>query len=481
MILSLSMLTNLKSQFRSTFFTFLCSFVFLLFACNSNHTETSSSSRKTVFRYNEPGGISSLDPAFARNVENVWVTNQLFNGLVQMDEKLEVIPCIAYKWEVSDDGLVYTFHLRNDVYFHDSPVFEGSIGRQVTAHDFVYSFSRILSEEIASPGSWIFNYLDKSSENNYLGFLAKDERTFKVYLKKPFPPFLGILTMQYCTVVPKEAVDYFGNDFRRNPVGTGPFKFKIWEEGTKLVLVKNNNYFEKDEFGKALPYIDAVAVSFVRDQQVSFLDFVRGSYEFMSGLEGNFKDEIFTKEGNLYPKYEGKFLVQKHSYLKTDYIGILVDHNNDLVKNSPLKIKAIRQAINYGFDRKKMVKYLRNSIGIPASSGMIPIGMPAFDDKLIKGYNYNPEKSRELLYVAGFPDGKGLPPITLTTTIDYQNLGEYIQRELLTVGINVNIEVVEEASYREMVAQSKLTMFKKSWIADYPDSENFLALFFQQY
>ncbi|MBN4061603.1 ABC transporter substrate-binding protein [Bacteroidales bacterium AH-315-I05] len=452
----------------------------LIFLISSCGPSKQAEEEKTVFRYNEPGSITSLDPAYARTIENVWAVNQLFNGLVQLDANLEVQPGIAHKWDISDSGKVYTFYLRDDVFFHDHELFPGGNGRKVTAYDFEYSFYRIIDPSLDSRGKWVFNYLDKSEENNYMGFIAKDERTLKIYLKKPFPPFLGILTTAYCSVVPKEIIEYYELDFRRNPIGTGPFMFKYWEEGTKLVMVRNNNYFERDEKDNQLPYLDAVSVTFVKDHQLAFLDFARGNYDFLSGLEGSFKDQVFTKSGELQAEYTGQFQLQKMPYLKTDYLGILVDDKLDIVKNSSLKIKQVRKAINYGFDREKMIKYLRNNMGVPAYSGFIPRGMQSFDSTAVEGYRYNPEKARELLYAAGFPDGKGLPTITIGTTKDYQDLCEYIQHELGQIGIKLKIDVIQEATFAEMVHQSKLNLFRKSWVADYADSESFLSLFYSK-
>lgn len=450
--------------------------LFFVFACGGGKEKANEG--KTVFRYNQAAGITSLDPAFCRNLENIWVVNQLFNGLVQMDSNLNVQPCIAKSWEIDSTGTLYTFHLRDDVYFHDHELFEGGKGRKVTAQDFTYSFSRITDPGIASPGSWIFNYVVRSEKSDYLGFVADDDTTLKIYLREPYPPFLGILTMQYCSVVPEEITDYYGTDFRRNPVGTGPFRFKTWKEGIKLVLLKNDHYFEYDG-DQRLPYLDAVAITFVKERQVAFLDFLRGNYDFVSSLEAlsSYKDEVLTPDGELQPEYADKIIMQKLPYLKTDYLGILIDEEMELVQSSPLKDRAIRQAINYGFDREEMVRHLRNGIGMPATSGFVAMGMPSFDAEKVKGYSYNPEKAKELLYLAGYPDGKGLPPITLFSTSEYQEECEYLQHKLNEIGIKINIEVTAPAAYREMVAQSKVNMFRKSWVADYPDAENFLALF----
>lgn len=435
---------------------------------------------KKIFRYNESEGITSLDPAFSRNIENIWACNHLYNGLVQMDDELKVIPCIAKSWDISEDGKTYTFNLRNDVTFHDNEHFEGGKGRTVTAFDFEYSFNRILSEKVASPGAWIFNNVDYIEEHGFKAFEAIDDTTFKIYLSKPFPPFLGILTMQYCSVVAKEIVEYYKNDYRNNPVGTGPFQFKMWSEGQKMVFLKNENYFEKDAEGVNLPYIDGVSITFIKDEEVEFLNFLKGDLDFISGREGDNKEEIFTNKGTLKDKFSDEITMLTHPYLNTEYLGILVDEELDLVNNSPLKHKLIRQAINYGFDRSQMIAYLRQNIGTPATAGFVPKGLPSFNETIVKGYDYNPEKARELLFTAGYPGGEGLPPIKLFTTAQYLDLCEFMQHQLGEIGISIQVDILPGPTHRELVARSKLNFFRKSWIADYPDAENYLALFYSK-
>ncbi|PCH91035.1 MAG: ABC transporter substrate-binding protein, partial [Bacteroidetes bacterium] len=322
--------------------TYILLFVVLLYSSCAEEKDKAVDTR-TVFRYNESAGISSLDPSFARNVENIWAINQLFNGLVQMDDELNVVPSIASSWDISEDGAVYTFHLRTDVYFHDHELFQGGKGRKVIAEDFVHSLFRIVNPEVTSPGAWIFNNLDQSKN---LGFVAIDDSTFQIFLKNPFPPFLGLLTTQYCSVVPHEIVEHYGRDFRNNPVGTGPFKFKMWKEGVQLIFVKNDNYFEKTLQGESLPYLDAVSISFLNEKQVVFLEFVKGDLDFISGLDELPKDEVLSQTGQLNPKYKDKFTLERQPYLKTDYLGILVDPESELVKASPLNNKLVRQAMN---------------------------------------------------------------------------------------------------------------------------------------
>ena len=447
--------------------------ILLLFAFCSGPPEADQD--MTVFRYNESKGIATLDPAFAKSQTLIWPVHQLFNGLVQMDSELNIQPCIAKRWNVSDDGKTYTFHLRNDVYFHDHHLFPNGEGRKVKASDFVYSLKRIYDPETASPGAWIFNYLDKKK-----GPQAINDTTLKIHLKRPFPAFLGLLTMKYCSVVPREIVEHYGDEFGRNPVGTGPFHFKMWREGEKLIFRKNPHYFEKDDQGNRLPYLDAVSITFITDKQSEFLEFIKGELDFLSGLSPANKDELLTRAGKLNPRYEGEIKLYTQPYLNTEYLGFLVDDSMERVQNSPVSDKLVRQAINYGFDRKNMMKYLRNNIGTPANHGFIPKGLPAFSKDSVQGYTYNPDKARSLLEKAGYPQGEGLEPIKLTTTDDYRDLCEFIQHQLSEIGIEINIEISTGATFRDMVANSKLLFFRGSWIADYADAENYLALFYSK-
>jgi oligopeptide transport system substrate-binding protein len=441
-----------------------------LYSCHSPFGKEPS---LTVFRYNEFSNITSLDPAFAKDQANIWVCNQVYNGLLQLDEHLQIQPCIAKKWEIDSTGTTYLFHLRTDVFFHDHPAFPGGKGRQVTAQDFVYSFNRILDPALASPGTWVFSKVARISNN--FAFYAINDTTLQIMLTEPFPPFSGILTMIYCSVVPQEVISSIGGDFRQNPVGTGPFRFQTWKENVKLVLVKNDYYFESEQ-GRRLPYLDAVAVTFLIDKQSAFLEFVKGNLDFLSGLDQSYKDELLTKDGQLRPKYKDRFKMSSQPYLNTEYLGILVDTTLEIVKNSPLRHKEIRQAINYGFDRKKMIRYLRNNIVYPGIFGIIPPGLPAFDSS-ITAYQYDPAKARQLIRKAGYIKPEDIPVIILHTTPEYVDLFKYMQQQLEEIGLKIRIEVNPAATLMQMKAFSKIDFFRASWIADYPDEENYLSLF----
>lgn len=429
-----------------------------------------------VFRYNEAANITSLDPAFARDQANIWAVHQIFNGLVQLSEKLEFLPCIAKSWGITEEGKAYTFHLRNDVFFHDCQAFPDGKGRKVVATDFIYSFNRIVDPGNASPGSWVFNYVNV--QNDRYMFTALNDTTLVIRLKSPFQPFLGLLTTMYCSVVPHEAVNYYGNDFRKNPVGTGPFRFKMWKEGVKLVLVKNPSFFEFEN-GNRLPFLDAVAITFLSDKQSAFLEFMKGRLDFMSGIDASYKDELLTRNGRLNPRYAHKIKLITQSYLNTEYLGFLVDPDLKKMTSGQVSERKVRQAINYAFDRYKMIEYLRNNIGTPGTSGIIPKGMPSFDPDRVS-YNYNPEKARRLLAEAGYPNGTGLPEIMLSTTSDYLDICKYLQRQVEDIGITLKIDIVPPAALKEMKAQAKVGFFRASWIADYPDEESYFSLFYSR-
>ncbi|MBK9400873.1 MAG: ABC transporter substrate-binding protein [Bacteroidetes bacterium] len=430
---------------------------------------------KEVFRYNESAGITSLDPAFANNQANIWACNQLFNGLVQLNDQLQPVPCIARRWEVSEDGMKYTFHLQKGVEFHDHP-FLGK-NRLVKADDFVFSFNRICDEKTASPGSWVFQSVRRNSAKGVDGFVAENDSTFSIYLEKAFPPLLGLLGSAYCSVVPKEVVSKYGKDFRRNPVGTGPFLFHDWVERSALILHRNENYFENDAGGNKLPYLDAVMISFINDKQSAFMEFLKGKLDLISGLDASYKDDLLTNNGTLRPKYQGKFRMETSPYLNTEYLGILMDKELPGMLNNPLNDIRIRKAINYGFDRVKMIRYLRNGMATPGISGIVPLGMPGFEELSKVGYDYQPTKAAALLAEAGFPNGKGLPEITMSTTHAYQDLCEYMQGQLAEIGIKIKLEINQAAQHRQMVSKQQLSFFRGSWIGDYADAENYLSLF----
>lgn len=279
--------------------------------------------------------------------------------------------------------------------------------------------------------------------------------------------------MKYCSVVPKEITEHYGSQFRSNPIGTGPFYFKRWEENIKLVFRKNNTYFEKDTNGKRLPYLDAVAITFLPDKQSEFLQFAQGNIDFVSGLDASYKDDILTATGLLRDSYKNEVNMLRAPYLNTEYLAFYMEANVPEIQS-----QLIREAINQGFDRKKMMTYLRNGIGIPANDGFIPKGLPGFSSK--NGFSYQPEKAKALVNQFKTETGISNPKITLTTTGNYLSFCEFIQRELQKIGLQTAIDVMPASSLKSGKANGKLDFFRASWVADYPDAENYLSLYYSK-
>jgi oligopeptide transport system substrate-binding protein len=432
---------------------------------------------KKVFYYNESDGVATLDPAFAKNRSIMWVVHQLYSTLVETDDQLRFVPALARSWEVSADRTMWTFHLRGDVLFPDDAAFPGGKGRPMVASDVVYSFNRLLDSRTASSGAWIFHGRIDSGSG---AFQAVDDSTFRLRLLRPFNPILGLLSMEYCSVVPREVVEKYGKDFRRHSCGTGPFRLQSWEEGQALILLKNEHYFERDDMGRSLPYLDAVKVTFNEEKAAEFLLFRQGQLDFINEIDPSFKDEVLSKKGALKAEWQGKIDLSVAPQLNTEYLGILVDSVNPLVKGSPLRLRAVRQAINCGFDRRKMILYLKNSLGLPAESGFVPAGLPSFDSTRVHGYHYDPDRARSLLVSAGYPDGKGIGVIKLLTVPNYADFANFIARELEDIGLRVQVEVVQKSLLLEETAQSEALFFRGSWIADYPDAENYLSVFYSK-
>jgi len=449
---------NLYTSFALIFF-------FAIQGCSTTHSD------KKIFRMNQVQNVETLDPAFAKNQYIMWHVNQCFNRLIEFDEDMNPQPSLATSWKISGDRKTYTFILRNDVFFHDNEVFPGGKGRKMIAADVVYSFSRLIDEKTASSGAWIFN----DRVDSIQPFVAVNDTTFEMHLLRPFNPMLGIVSMLYCSIVPHEVVSKWGNDFRSHPCGTGPFVFQDWEEAVAVTYRKNEHYWEHDSEGDQLPYIDGIKFSQVDSKATEFLLFMQGDIDFMNGIDAVFKDQILSKQGELKEQYISKFRLQKHAYLNVEYLGFLQDEVKNT--NKVLLNKKIRQAINYGFDRKKMITYIRNNIGIPANAGIIPVSLKGYDSTLVKGYSYQPEKAKMLVAEARKELGN-IPEITLLSNDNYSDRCTFIASQLKEIGINVKVEIMQPSLLREQMSNSNANFFWATWIADYPDAECYLTMFY---
>ena len=416
-----------------------------------------------VFKYNEINHITSLDPAFARTINNIWAVNQIFDGLVSMDTSKQIVPSIAKSWSINSDGTMYSFVIRDDVYWHIDTCFVGGT-RHITAHDVVYSFSRLLDPSVASPGSWVF--ADKVAAKE--PFLALSDSVFVLHLKQPFVPMLSILTMQYCNIVPREAVETYGSDFALRPIGSGPFRFKRWVQNQNLFLNKNPDYFDT-----LWPKIDGIKVSFAAEKKIAYLELKNGNLDYFTGVESSFINELLNKDGTLIDGLDRKLSFEKQPYLNFEYIGIRMDSNHPILKS-----KLGRQALNYAVDRATMMATLRNNIGIPAENGVIPRGLYEYETSKYKGYTYDPDKAVTLLKQMGFRPGDDIEPLVLYTNNDYLDICTFVANNWRKIGIPCKVELLETAVLRARQREGSLDLFRASWIADYPDAESFLCMFY---
>ena len=474
----------------------------------------SAADERRVFRYNQPEALTSLDPAFTRNQANIWATSQLYNGLLELDSTLQPAPALARRYSISPDGLTYTFWLRKGVYFHaDSSVFPVtdaqlreeqereakehgrpvrdelemmplSNPRQVTAADFVYSFKRLLDAKTASPGGWIFRgkvLEDSKGTISDTCFVAANDSTLRIHLKEPFIPFLSILTMPYAFVVPHEAVEKYGKDFREHPVGTGPFRFKLWDTGNVLLLHKNEHYWRNDAKGNALPYLDAVQISFIADRKTEFLTFLQGKLDFLSGIREGSRDLVMNTDGTVRADFKGRFTVQKTPYLNTEYLGFQLDSTNltgeQAAQGRALRDRRVRQALNYAINKPALVAYVLNHVGVPGNSGFVPAALPSFSPEKVPGYTFQPKKARQLLAAAGYGPARPLR-LRLSTVAERKAVAEYLQKNWADVGVQVQIDINQAATQQELVDNGRAAFFSKSWLGDYPDAENYLSLFY---
>ena len=423
-----------KASFLGGFFIAL----FFLAGCDGEQEPA-----RTVFRYNEPVGVPTLDPAFAKDKSTLWAVQQLFDGLVELTPENTIAPGLAKRWTVDSAGMNYTFILREAV-FHD--------GRPVRAEDVVYSFGRLVDPAVASPGSWVMDPV--------AAVAAEGDTAVRITLKAPFSSFLASLAMPYCSVVPMGA-----QELATAPVGSGPFKFHRWHVGEKLILHRHEAYWKADAEGVKLPYLDGVSISFFPDQQSAFLEYLSGRFDFLPNLDPSFQDELLTARGELREKYREGHRLVRTPFLNTEY----------LVFNAEAGLPYdLRWAINAAIDRPTMIAELRNGVGIPATGGLVPFGLPEYDPE--RGIAYDPDSAAKI-----FASYDVLPELELVTVANYRDLCEFVQGALSSLGWPISVNVIPSATLRSQKSSGELAFFRASWIADYPDAENYLMLFYSKW
>jgi oligopeptide transport system substrate-binding protein len=452
-----------------TILVYLCSWcIALAVGCKDTSHPDAGQNKRTVSvpryggTYHKPLRQEplTLDPANLTDVYSISVAQQVFNGLVQFDANLNVVPCIAKSWEASRDGLVWTFHLRQGVKFHH--------GREVHANDFVYTFTRILDPRTASPRTWLFEgvqgakkFRDGEAES-VEGLQALDAYTLQITLSQPYAPFINLLGMAQAQVLPREEVQRLGAEFARRPVGTGPFRFVHWVAGEEITLEANEAYFE------GRPFLDRLHYRIMTNQQNILAEFEKGALEDVD-LRGQ-EDTPLSRD----PRFQS---VRK-PLLATVLLWLDTRH-------SPLNNRGVRQAINHAINREFISSVIRQNRHVQAR-GILPLGMPGSNPDDLAGYTYDLARARQLLAEAGYPEGKDLPPLelwTISTSTAVLQEHETIKRDLERLGIRVELITAENwKQYKTAVLGKRPgAIYRTAWFAEFPDPDNFLfSLFHSQ-
>jgi len=435
-----------------------------------------------VFHYNQESPLLSVDPVHARDQAGNWTARLMFSRLVELNHGQEPIPSLALRWSVDSGGLIYRFTLRDSVWFHPDACLgrNGLAGtRMVRAEDVAFSLNRLMDRATASPGAWIFR--DRLAPT---GIVVTDSMHLEIHLRSPFPPMLGLLSMGYCSVVAPEAVRHYGEEFRSHPVGSGPFRLVYWEEGESLVLHRHQLYFEKDLDGQQLPYLDAIQIHFMADKSTAAMAFLQGRLDVYWGWEAAFQRYLMGYGKDLKPEFRNTFQLIKGPYLNTEYIGFLMNPSAQAM-HPALQDHRIRKALHHGTDRRTLIRALRRGVGYPAFGGLLPPGLPGFDSSSLETSPlhcdpYDKDLAIKYLQEAGYGPDRPLR-LPLETNPSYTDLAQFLQSQWAPLGIQIQIRVSQGPTLRQMISGQEATMFRASWIADYPDAENYLALGYSPY
>lgn len=450
--------------------------------------------------------IAGLDPIQASDLYSGLEVGKVYEGLFEfhpLKRPYELIPNLAQGLPlVSKDGLTYTFKIKPDVFFHDSPAFTDGKGREVVAADFIYSFKRLADPRLMSKGWWLLDqrvkglneWREKSSNLEATDYTEKieglkliDKYTFQVKLIKPYPQFLYALAMPFTFVVAEEAVNHFGNEFLNHPVGTGPFILPKYEQTNRIVYEKNPNFREKfypsegeegdakqgllADAGKRLPLVDRIVVNVVVESQPKWFGFQKAKFDLLE-VDDTQTEQVLAADNTLKMDYRnlGMRLV---SSPQLDITFFAFNHEDKIFKNVKL-----RQAMSLAYDREEANKLFYKGTGVIAQS-IIPPGLTGYHKEFKNPFiEFNLEKAKKLLAEAGFPEGKGVPEITVQTrneTVARQQI-EFFAKCMEKIGIKVHVGMNTWPELINKVTKKQHQMYTMAWGADYPDAENFLGL-----
>lgn len=434
------------------------------------------------FRFMSSEEVKSLFPLETTNVYTSRVMMQLFEGLLKIDpETTELIPAIATNVDVNDNSTLFTFTLREDVYFHDNPCFEDGKGRNVTANDFKYALEFACSNTLLNRSSYLLKDIVKGAEDYFdgkveevEGIRVKDEYTLEIELNSPFSGFKKVLTHVGLSVFPKEAYKKYGQNIGRHPVGTGAFTLETFADD-KIVLARNNNYWGKDEFGNPLPFLDHVVMTYSKNKTDELLSFRAEKIDLVLDIP---VEEVENVLGTLPEAQAGenvKHKVDSKVTMSLTYYGFA--NKSELFSD-----KNVRKAFNLAIDRKYIIDSWLEGEGWPVAHGFVP-KMKGYPIDKVKGYTFDVDQAKALMAKAGYPEGKGFPTVKLFVNTQegsgQHKLAEAVSASLkVNLGVDIDVKLVSIAERDQKVKEGEAIFWRTGWVADYPDPENFLSLFY---
>jgi peptide/nickel transport system substrate-binding protein len=440
-----------------------------------------------VFKCMSAEKITNLLPISSANIYTQRVGNQIFETLMKIDPvSEEIIPGIAESYKVNNDATKFTFKIRKGVFFHDDDCFEDGKGRELTAQDVKNTLDFACSKSLDNEIYWLLIPKIKGAKKHYdssvkgkapkgvSGIKVVDKNTLTIELEYPFVEFYKLLVHCSLGIFPKEAYDEYGDEIGKHPVGTGAFKLEEWTED-KITLARNPNYWRKDNLGNQLPFLANVEITYSKDKKTELLAFRKKEIDMVIQIP---VDEIDNMLGSLEGAMAGKTVKHKIDFreaLGTAYYGFANT-------SKPFDNKDVRTAFNLALDRNYLIENTLQGEGNPCLNGFVP-KILEYNDTLVKGYKFNIEQAKALLAKAGYPNGAGFPVITLYVNAKDGSMPHKTAlgvKQQLKQHLNVNIQVklctIDE---RDQAIQSgKAKMWRGGWIADYPDPENFLNLFY---
>lgn len=394
--------------------------------------------------------VATLDPAIGYDWQNWSMIKSLFDGLMDyVPGTTELRPGLAESYEISDDGLTYTFTLRAGVKFHN--------GREMTAEDVKYSLDRVTNPETQSPGAGFFAAIagfDDAGPGGLSGVEVVDPSTVKITLSRPDATFLHVMALNFASVVPKESVDAAGDDFGKQPVGTGAFKLAEWTLGQRLVFEKNADYWRA-----GVPYLDSVVFEVGQEPVVALLRLQNGEVD----VPGDGIPPAKFMEVMADPAQAARVVVG--GQLHTGYITLNVT-------TPPFDKLEVRKAVNMAINKERITQII-NGRAIPATQPLPP-SMPGYTEGYA-GYAYDPEGARAMLAEAGLADGFETELFVMNTDPN-PRIAQAIQQDLAAIGIKASIQNLAQANVIEAGGAGTAPMIWSggmAWIADFPDPSNF--------